>query len=292
LKKLILILFLTGLTFGQSNLLLLMSSDVVIVPDEMETTRYLASLTTPLSDSQEVNINNLIAMLKDSLNIDSLPQVFDAIYLFANETSEAGLKNIVKRSFDGTLAGTSNPTFQAWRGFGDDPSIGGYVNSNFTPSTEGVAYTLNSSSFGVYSRVDHLGTGLVEMGTYSGTNTRSRIYLLASANTVTYSIQDASADFSVANSNTSGLFVVSRTGETAKAVYRNGLSLGTDATASGGLSAQKFYIMAWNNNGTAAGMTPRQIAIAFIGKGFTPTEVRMINNCFEVYLDGIGAGVQ
>src|SRR5690606_25638804 len=74
----------------------------VNVTYEFEAERYFASLETPLSNSAKTKINNFVAMLKDSLEIDSLAEKFDVMYLFANETPDAGLHNLVKRMHDAT----------------------------------------------------------------------------------------------------------------------------------------------------------------------------------------------
>jgi len=110
-KKIFLILLFTSQLFAQKPLLDLFDSGVAVVPNEIETTRYANAMTTPLADSQVVNINNLVSMLKDSLGIDSLPQAFDCIYIFASPTSESALKNLVRRVDDAEVVST--PIFTA-----------------------------------------------------------------------------------------------------------------------------------------------------------------------------------
>ena len=88
-------------------------------------------------------------MLQDSLAIDSLPEVFNVIYLMANEDSVSSKLNLVKRAYDGVQLGTA--TFTQWQGWAGNGSTG-YINTTYNPATDSIPYTLNSASIGVYNR--------------------------------------------------------------------------------------------------------------------------------------------
>ena len=97
-------------------------------------------------------------MVKDSLQISSLSSKFDGMYLLANETSEAGLKNLVKRQHDATAV--NSPTFTQWEGFTGNENTYAHISTNYYPRTQAVSYALNSGSFGIYFRTNMLGSGI------------------------------------------------------------------------------------------------------------------------------------
>jgi len=270
---------------AQSELIIMMGDiATTVVPDEMETTRYLAALTTPLSDSQEVNINTFIRMLKDSLAIDSLPQKFDVMYLFANETSEAGLLNLVKRDNDAEVL-QATVTFTAWQGFAGD-GVGGIITTNYNPSTEGNNYTVNNASFGLYSRTNSA-AAVRDGGGADGT--QSTVLAIKWSDNNTYSIINNLSNLSPAMSSSAGLHIITRTAAAVAKRYYNADSLATDTDAAIGIPNKNFYVCAPNGSAT---FSNRQFAFAFLGAGFTTTEIRKINNCVEWYMDEIGAGVE
>lgn len=284
-KKIFLILLFASQLFAQSPLLTIMGDDFAY---DTDVKTYLTVATT-LSKTQALRIDALVKSLKDSLGITALSDVFDVIYILANEDSVSSKLNLVKRAHDAIALNSSEGSFIQWQGW----TGGGtrYINTLFNPSTQGVNYTLNSSSYGVYSRTDVSNASYCEIGDYSGTNTRARLYIRGAGDVATYSIQDVIADYNASVTDSRGMFVVTRTASNLKAIYRNGVSIGTDANASGGVPNNNYYFLAWNNNGTAGGYSPRQLSFVFLGKGLTPTQVRQITNCFEVYMDALGTGV-
>src|SRR5574343_1234161 len=141
----ILIPFLLQAQDGAINLLLM--GDEAGYDTDAQT--YFSAMSTPLSTAYQDRINTFVLMVKDSLSITNLSDKFDVIYLLANETSEAGLKNLVKRSSDATI-GAETVTFTADEGFAGD-GVGGYINTNYNANSDGVNYTLNDASFGIYS---------------------------------------------------------------------------------------------------------------------------------------------
>lgn len=289
-KKLLLILLFTSISFGQSSSLLLMSGDDNPYNNQ-ETLIYANSLTTALSDSQMTNIDNFITMLKDSLSITSLSQKFDAMYILANETAEAGLKNLVKRSHDATAV--NSPTFTQWEGFAGNGSSS-YLNTNYNVTTQRSAVSANNQSIGIYSRTDKVedknDMGVI-INSLSDTST-SRIAIMYNATSGFVSL-GRSAAATVANSL--GLFVGSRTASTTLAIYQNGtlLSMGAQSGTGTGISMNgNHYICAINRVGGAIwNFSTRQYSFSFIGAGLTATEVRQVYNCIQAYMTGIGKQV-
>lgn len=291
-KLISVLLLLVSVSFAQSPLLTLMADDGVAYDGDAQI--YFNSLTTALSTDQQSRINTFVLMLKDSLGITSLSSKFDFMYLLANETSEAGLKNLVKRSSDATLAGTPAPTFTQWEGFAGDGSHG-YINTNYTPSTDAVSLTTDKASVGLYARTDEAGA-YVDMGSGNAANTNAISLYLSYSGTMYYRLNSSSYG-TTAYVMTAGFYIVNTNpddivGLTDGWVYKNGALLTSGTLAPDGLSARSITICAYNGGGTIGSFTPRQYAVAFIGVGLTATEIRKINNCVEWYMDELGKGVQ
>lgn len=281
-KQLILILFLfSQLSFSQ-NLLLFSDSGY-----EAEASLYFSSMATPLSSAQKTRINTLVKMLKDTLGVSSLSLKFNFIHLYANETAEASLKNLVKRDHDGS--NINNHTWTQNEGYGGDTNTTRYINTDFIIITDGAGiYTQNSASLGIYSRSDANSAGYA-IGQLAGVSALIRIRY--SSNLSIY--LNTSAGQTAINSNSSGLFVVSRTASDLTTAYRNGASIGTTTQVSGSLASlnRALFVGCYNDNGSPGGFVPYQISIAFAGAGFTAIENRGIKNCFEWYMDALGKGV-
>lgn len=252
---------------------------------QAETKLYISSLSTPLSGKQVSRIDLLVRQLKDSLGVTSLSSAFDVFYIFANETQEAGLKNLVKRSHDATAVNT--PTWTQYEGFTGASTK--YVNTNYNPSSQAVNYSLNNASFGVYSRTSR-SLVTVEMG---AGNVNNFITTLFGGNT---NIAVNSAAFkSFANSaNSLGLFVANRLSATHLNLSINGTLQTEQAENSTSLANLNFLVFArYNPAGTALdNYSTRQISIVFIARGFTSGEHLKINRIVEFYMDSLNKGVQ
>ena len=281
-KKLILFFLLTASIFAQGELLLLMSGGY----NNTETTKYLAGQT--VSGVQATRIDNFVSSLKDSLGITALSSKFDVMYLLANQNAALALRNLVKRSHDATAV--NSPTFTAWEGFLSAATK--YLNTNYTPKTDGVAYTLNSASYGLYSRTD-ASSSYASMGSNSVTDSASA-YFYARLTTTHYGNinQDGSTGRTAGTvANSLGLLVQTRTASNATHYYQNAVLIDDGTATSTVLPALPFYITTRNDNGSPNGATLRQIAFAFTGATLSATEVRKLFNCLEVYLIEIGASV-
>ena len=286
-KKLLLIFILLVIPLQAQTwdeLLYYYSDDEVVY--EAEAQAYFAAMTTPLSDEQKTRVNTFVRMLKDSLSITSLSQKFDVMYLFANETSEAGLRNLIKRSHDATAV--NSPTFTQWEGFRGNGTTS-YLNTNYNPFSQGVRYTLNSGSIGTYSLDSVSGSGLRHLlgaeQVNTGDSTRTRIQ--ATNPSTTNSFQNANGAF-ITNLTPYGSITVSRESATSLKLYQNQNLVKTAST--GDALVQKvlnlnYYICTTNSNGSpsATGYLGR-ISFSFIGAGLSDTEVRKVYNCIQWYM--------
>ena len=285
--KLICLLFiaLNFSLFAQLKRIIITTDEKVSYESEAQT--YFDALSISLSTIQEVRVNTFVKMVKDSLSITSLSDKFDVMYLLANETSESGLKNIVKRSHDAEI-GAANVTFTTWEGFLGD-GIGGYINTDYNPSTQGVNFTLNDASLGVYNRTDLVapGTERVMGNYYSG----EHFYFSA---TGPYS-QIGGLSNSSSETDFMGLWVFSKTSAATMNVYLDGTDVGLgEGGATSSLYNARIILLAarLDNDGGPYEAAPVQLAFAFCGSSLDATEARKLNNCIEWYMDQLGTGVQ
>jgi hypothetical protein len=301
--KLIVFLILTQLCFSQ--IIVNPRRALVINPvaggapaEEMEVTRWKTDLS--LADSQVTNVNNFVAMLKDSLVIDSLAQMFDVMYVMANQTKTSALKNLVNRvdDLDGvqTNPGGANDTldfvpFEGYLGYANGTQEA-YINTNFNPSTDGVNFTLNDASFGFYIREGTQGETYNIAGCSDGSNViicnprRPNDFIITKFNDNTTVETDTTQ-------NPLGLWIMNRTGASAYTILKNNTTIVTATTTTTALPNVELFLFRHNINGTPqANVALRQLSFFFMGESFDATEVRKINNCIESYMDSIGAGIQ
>lgn len=255
---------------------------------------YFDAIMTPLSDMQKARVNTFIMMLKDSLAITTLSSKFDVMYLLANETSEAGLKNLVKRNYDATAVNA--PAFTQWEGFKGN-GISSYLNTNYTPNIDSAAYTLYSASFGVYFRTTTDGTNYEIHGTLSTTayGGLSHRCILGRPNQFhnNYGIGINSDAVSQASTDSLGGFMVAtRTGYNLQKGYFNKVVKVTGTTVATKKPDQKILILAQGTIiSTSTFYDNDQVSFAFLGAGFDATDVRKLTNSVEWYMDDLGKGV-
>ena len=282
-KNLILILMLFAqINFAQSSLSILFDD----VSYDADAKIYFDAMTTQLSKVQKTRVNTFIEMLKDSLTITSLGEKFDIMYLFANETSEAGLLNLVKRSHDATL--TNAPVFAQWEGFlGANTK---FINTNYNPSTQKVRYDSLTASVGIYNRTDGE-QSVCEMGAFGTTTSKRMNIILRYAGVgMAARLNDNSASNVNPMEDARGFFIATRTNST-KAFYKTGVGIYSGSVAPLGIPDVNIYVLCYNNNGTPDLYSARQISFVFMGAGLTATEARQLNNCVEWYMDDLGKGV-
>lgn len=231
------------------------SSEYQAVLDRATTLGY-----THPSSAQKSKHDTMVRLLKS----DGTWAKLDALYIFLNDGSkEFGTLNWISPSANqvtivGSMTWTSNAGFQ-----GNGSSM--YLNVGFNPATQGVQYTLNSSTFFVQYSND------VGSDTLDGSLSGGAIFMRprGAANTCVSRVNDG-ANLSVASANGIGLFSIVRTASNARQAYRNGATLGSgDAQASTSIPSQNVFLGAYNNSGTPAygGITQKIINSAGFGSG-------------------------
>lgn len=280
----LILLLLASISFGQSSMLSLMDD----AGYDSDAKLYFDAMTTPLSAETKSKINTFVKMLKDSLQITSLSQKFDVMYLLANETAEAGLKNLVKRSNDATAV--NSPTFTQWEGFQGNGSS--YINTNYNPATQGIIYGQNNAHVSIYCRSDLDGLGMDWGSREADDNPRSEISLSYSGTTLYGTINSTGIGgrFIVANTNSQGFYISNRSGTNSGKLYKNGVAFSTLTQASA-TPNYNYYISAINIEGTAGNYQNRQYAFWTAGSSLSDTEARKLTNCVEWYMDSNGKGI-
>jgi hypothetical protein len=163
-----------------------------------------------------------------------------------------------------------------------------YGNLGITPST---SLSQNSIHIAVYSRSDVNSTSPAKAD-IGCSITGSVLYVdPRNNNTARYVLNDATAG-TPANSSSLGFFVATRTASNARAVYKGGSSLGSDAITSVSLPTSSMYLLASNAGGTASSFSNRQISLWSVGSGLTASEVATFNTLVETLQDALGRGVQ
>jgi len=257
--------------------------------DEVDS--YISGLSTALSATTLGRLNTFVVALKDSLNISTLDDVFDVMYVFANETQEAALRNLVERDHDGTAVGS--PAFAAYEGFTGDGTAA-YINTDYSAYYDSVNYTRNNASIGLYIR-NNVSEEKVDVGARAGAVDIIVYSNYPSLGTVSRINVDGPR-IDAANSSSVGFFIVTRNGSAMsnQVSYKNKTT--PTQTASGSTNTVSaptvnLYILALNNAGTAGDFSTKQVSLMFAGKHITTAMRDGIVDCFEAYMDSNSKGI-
>lgn len=223
-------------------------------------------------------VDNLISSLKTN----SIFTKLDRLWLFAAENSQSALRDLVGANLASVV---SSPTFTTDRGFTGNGSTS-YVNSAFTPSTNGVQFTLNSASAfarnltaGAASSADRLIGHAV-----SPTGSNRVLLLPRGAGDLVTQILNSSSSATYANTNKDGFFHINRSASNAVQAYRNATSLGTNTTASGSLSDTACAFLRDTTNFAAI-----QVASGGFGASLSSTDATNLYNAELTYMQAVGA---
>ena len=145
----------------------------------------------------------------------------------------------------------------------------------------------NSASLSFYSRSNT--TGLFhEYGSAVGPFT----YLLLRFNNLIYATVNSSSDNTVANTDSRGFYMISRTASNAVKVYKNASTIITGSTASSGIPPYNMIISAWRQfPGTIVRYSNRQCAFATLGTGLNDTESANLYTAIQAFNTTLGRQV-
>lgn len=265
-------------------------STILSVYDTSEATTFFAALTTPLSSGRQALIRTLIMSLKDALHTNNLSTRFDCLYLFANETAESSLKNLIKRSHDCT--NVHSTAFVVDEGYTGD-GVNDYINTNYNPSTQKVSLSQNYASMGIYCRSDNKSKGYVDAGCSEGTSEFKMHLSWSDGNQYLRCLSNGGC--SETNDNTRGMLIMTRSYSTLSEArqYLNGSEVHTQfSITSTAPPNYSVYVCGSNNAGTLSSPSAgRQYSAFFIGSGFTRVEASFITAAINSYMNAIGKAV-
>jgi hypothetical protein len=203
----------------------------------------------------------------------------DIFYNFLNDGS-AGFAKINWKN-PGTFQADGvghEPTFTINSGF-DFDGTSQYFNTQWTPSTNGVKFTLNDASFGV-DQYENASADRISMGASDGVgaatiNTRSL------TNQVVIAINDNSP-FNIATVVSSAGFTLAKRVGTTKSSFKTGSSIGSTTTASTQRPTFPLFIGAINQSGVAAQFSTRGTLMAYAGASLNSKEAAF-NTAWATY---------
>lgn len=241
----------------------------------------------PITTGQADRLTKLVVGVKQDFGISKLADFFDCFWVIGNETAIAGRRNLAKNDHHCTEAGTI--TFTAFQGYAGNGTTG-YLATDYIPSTDAIAASLNSVHVSIYDRTNRTDNASVHGISARNASPAQELGVaprFTSANVVR--INDSASG--VANSTAQGFYLGNRSASNAVQKYRNGAALTPTSTASVGLPTVQMYIGARNIDDVAGAFTTDQIAFASVGKSMTATQVAQFTTRVETYMDSISAGV-
>src|SRR3990167_11122239 len=230
------------------------------------------------SYSQRQRYARLISQLKTYNQWNKI----DCLWCFATEEQQHA--NIcIKNPQNKPLLPINSPAWEKFGGYIGNGS-NAYLDTSWIPATNGVNFTQNSGTMGVYSHIN-IAANYCDMGCNESLSAdRSAVYCQWSDNKQ-YGYINSSLGPSGNVLSSLGHFASVRTGASTTATYQNGTLTASGTEASTGLSNTKVYILAINNNGSAISHTTRQLSFAYIGSG--DLDQTILTTIFNEYLNSI-----
>ena len=252
---------------------------------ESETTAWESAVVTAgglVSSGRKIVVNDLIAGLKS----DGVWTKLDRLWLFAAENSQSALIDLKEN--DASTA-VSSPTFTTDRGYNGNASSS-YIDTTYNPSTDGVNYTQDSASGGVWDlTAPSAGNDAYLVGAHNGGAVSIGIIPCLYYNGVFYvAVNGAASTIAALGGSAPGFFAVNRSTSTAIQLYRNG-SLDNSATdTSAAVPSYNIFVGALNYINTPASFSSDQAAACFFGGHLTATEHGNLYNRLRTYMTAVG----
>lgn len=251
-----------------------------------ETQTILDAFAVEPDSTRKSAIDALVVRLKDG----GIWSQLDFLRILAAHTQQAALINW-KNPGTHDATEVNAPTFTVDRGFAGDGATS-YLNTNFTPSVDGVKYLQDDASFGAYSRTG-LATDGCYIGGYSGSlGNNAHLLHFTTQDRLVARVNQSSSDFlDISPTTYPGLIVARRSASNAQQIYKNGSSIFSNTTASNSLMTVPMFSLARNENGTAGLFSNQQISADFAGAAMSAAEQLELFSAIEEYMDAVGAGV-
>jgi hypothetical protein len=206
------------------------------------------------------------------------------------ETSTQALIDFKARA---AATAVNSPTFTAFRGYQGNGSTS-YINSNYTPSTNGVQHTQNSGSLFSHTNTTRVAADMQSIG-YRHTTTAagSLISPFFTGNIAGGSVNAASVDSTGAVGSVSdvlGTTMVVRTSASSQSTYKRGSHVATNASStSASPPAVPLFILARTTQaGVAQALDTARVALIGIG-GDLSAYAAALNRRVDACLSLVGA---
>jgi hypothetical protein len=236
-----------------------------------------------VSSNEEGYVDTLIKGLK----ADGIWSNLDRLWLLASENTHEAKIDLVNLQ-----SNTNNgATFNADQGYAGNGSTS-YVDSGYAPSTSGVNLSQNSASFGIYDRTDDTG-GDSDFGGEDTAGANALTVSLRSGNEIKWFVNDSTGQFDYPTTD-AGMWVTTRTGASAGAVYHDGPQFDTTTNTSSGLTSSSIYISGGSDYGSGTAIinaNTDQISAVSIGGGLTSTQAANLSSLINAYMTSIGSNV-
>ena len=257
-----------------------------------EVTNYNNALAVKLSTTQLDLLDAMVVGLKSDLSITNLSDYFDQILIYANETEEAALRNLVQNSYHAT---NHSATFTQYDGFVGDGAAT-YVDTGFNPSGFPGNFKQNSGAVGMCSRtkVMHV-TNSPSHGSQSAGSIKIGITPYRSdtpsISARVWANQNTEHTINWGSTNV-GYSMVNRTGANNIFGFRN-----KTKSADGSIASSSSVLngtlcnCAYRGSAGVTGFNTQPLSIWFVSKGMSDAEQGKIVDRLEAYMDGHSKGV-
>ena len=209
----------------------------------------------------------------------------DAIYLLSDK--DTPLIEIKGSGINATHAGALAPVHEPLRGYHTDTTGVGYLNTNFTPSVNGVNMTKDNAHISIYI-LENIPQSQAIFGGYDATNIA---YVGPGNQTNGQKVFGLNATYvttGAANKIFKGHHCVVREGNKLRH-YINGALITEVTQTQVNLPTKPLYVGRWNNNGSASGNGLATYSVVTIGGVLTTSEVGLLNTAINNYITTIQA---
>lgn len=251
------------------------------VTSSPEIDNYVDGLQTPLSENEVTYLETFIINAKIALEVSLLSDGAYFLYILSGETSEAALRNLVKREHDAEVV--DNPAFTQGEGFTGVVANSAYIKTNFIPLT----HAPNSQDYATFGVFVYTAGSIATMmcGVYdTDSGVLTEIYPKnTSSNGIRGRINQGPGSINMATHKDYGLKSVYRLGAAVCGVYSDTID-GEDTDESIGLPAYQLYLFARNNADSAEYYGDYKLGLAFYSKYMTINQHNNLEGAFNQYL--------
>ena len=235
---------------------------------------------TGWDDALRGDIDQLISDLKSGqVNGSNTYSGFDRILLMDLPNQSDSLRYLNAPNL--TATAVNGPAFTATEGFTGDGSAA-YIDTGYSPAANGVQWSLNAASVGVWVRGENSANSQYYAGGGDAGVTNLTGLFEGSSSKIRPHGPNGGGQYDSALSGV-GLWGVARSSSGAQQVYKNGTSAASGAGTSTSITVSQLYLLAINNNGAPSNFGVCQLSAFFAGRSFTANEWADIYDAFNRY---------